>query len=383
MKTSIRLILVVAVFLLLCVSAFADKGKYSTAPKNNKGKKWRIGYYEGGPYQNYPMVLKSIINGLVELKWIKPLTVPKFQDPDDSRIMWEWLASQAQSRYIVFVKDAYWSSNWDDSLLAEAKKNVISRLKNDRDIDLMIAMGTKAGQDLANKEHSVPTLVCSSTDPLGAGIVKSVGDSGYNHVHARLDPTLHQRQIQLFHNIIGFKTLGVAYENTVAGRSYAAIEDIEKVAKERKFKVLRCYTKDDIPDLKEAESSVVKCYEALADKADAIFVTIQRGVNPGNMKKLLRPIIKNKVPTFSQGGSSEVKHGVLFSIAQSEFKYVGKFHAETMVKVFNGARPRDITQVFEDPSKIAINLETAVKISYDPPIDILVAADEMYIETND
>ena len=37
----------------------------------------------------------------------------------------------------------------------------------------MIAMGTWAGQDLANGEHSVPTVVASCSDPIGSGIVKS------------------------------------------------------------------------------------------------------------------------------------------------------------------------------------------------------------------
>lgn len=65
----------------------------------------------------------------------------------------------------------------------------------------------KAGLKLATNDHKVPTLVISTTDPLAAGIIKSVDDSGLNHVHARVDPYRHKRQIRLFHDIIGFGAL--------------------------------------------------------------------------------------------------------------------------------------------------------------------------------
>ena len=68
------------------------------------------------------------------------------------------------------------------------------------------------------------------------------------------------------------------------------------------------------------------------------------------------------------------------SISQAGFKYVGRFHAETFAKVFNGAKPRQLDQVFEDPPKIAINIKTAEIIGFDPPVDVLGAADEIFEE---
>jgi hypothetical protein len=37
-----------------------------------------------------------------------------------------------------------------------------------------------------------------------------------------------------------------------------------------------------------------------------------------------------------------------------------------------------LDQVFEEPKKISINLKTAVAIGYDPPVDVLGAADEIF-----
>ena len=74
---------------------------------------------------------------------------------------------------------------------------------------------------------------------------------------------------------------------------------------------------------------------------------------------------KLKIPTFSQSGPEEVKQGVLLSISYAGFKYVSQFYVETFARIMNGANPRELPQLFEDPPKIAINLKTARTIEWD------------------
>jgi hypothetical protein len=76
-----------------------------------------------------------------------------------------------------------------------------------------------------------------------------------------------------------------------------------------------------------------------------------------------------------------VKYGFLVSTSTAGYRYVGEFHAETMAKIFNGAAPNQLDQVFEEPPKIAINLKTAEIIGFNPPLVILGAADEIFRET--
>ena len=257
-------------------------------------------------------------------------------------------------------------------------KNIVDRLNQKKDIDLMIAMGTWAGKDLANDTHTTPIMVLTASDAVGAGIIKSNKDSGFDHVHAHVDPSRYERQVRIFHDIVGYKKLGVAYEDTVDGRSYSSIETIEKVAADRKFDIVRCYTKSDIADQDLAGQSVIQCFEKIVKEVDAIYVTLQGGVNAKTVPKLVEVANSNRVPTFSQSGSDEVKNGFLLSISHASFKYVGLFHAETFAKVFNGAEPNQLNQVFEGPPKIAINLKTAEIIGFDPLMVLLGAADEMY-----
>ncbi len=379
-----RAIRKIATILIACMFAFstagfaADKGNFKTTPKLNNGQKWRIGYYEGGEYIAYQQFLEEAVKGLMKLGWIQNTEMPTWNG-EQTKDLWNWLSTRAKSDYLDFVKDFHYTANWDEKLREKTAAAVIKRVNKKKDIDLIIAMGTWAGQDLANDKHSVPTIVLSASDAVGAGIVKSIEDSGRDHVFSRVDPYRYERQMRTFHDIVEFKTLGIAYEDTVAGKSIAALEKVEKVAKERGFKIERCFTKDDVPDRKIAEETVRLCYNTLArKKVDAIYATVQNGISANTAPDLVNIFNTHGIPTFSQLGSQEVEWGFLLSLSQASYKYVGEFNAKVMAKVFNGAKPRQLEQLFEAPPKIAINLKTAEIIGFNPPVDVMLAADEIY-----
>ena len=359
------------------VTQAEGEGQFAVAPKTNGGQKWRIGYYEGGAYINYQQVLAATVRGLMELGWIERAVIP-VQEGEQTRDLWAWLAENAKSDYVEFVPDAHYSANWNDEYRERLAARVLDRLNNDKDIDLLMAVGTWAGKDFANDKHSTPTMVLSTSDPLSAGIIRSVEDSGFDHVHATVDPGRYARQLTVFHEIIGFKKLGVAYEDSVNGRSYAAIDTIERLSRERGFNIVPCHTQSDITDTAVAEESVINCFRRLARKADAIYVTEQGGVTSRSTPKLVEISLDGHIPTFVQSGSEGVKNGFLVSLSHAGYRYVGEFHAQTFAKVFNGAKPNELDQLFERPPKVAINLKTAEIIGFDPPVVLLGAADEIY-----
>lgn len=374
------LVCLVVCFVLMDLSVSADeKGNFSTEPITNDGQKWRIGYYEGGPYIDYQLIFSATVKELMELGWLEKTEIPP-QKGEQTKELWNWLVNNAKSDYIEFVVDAHYTANWNDDLAPKMVNEILERLNSKQDIDLMIAAGTAAGQSLANDKHHTPTVIMSASDPIGSGIVKSVEDSGYDNIIARVDPFRYERQVRIFYDIIGFQKLGVAYENTPNGRVYAAMNNVETVAEENGFEVVSCYTQDEVPDISIAEESVRTCFRELAEKVDAIYVTAQNGVNANSIPSLVEIVNSYQIPTFSQTSSTEVRYGFLMSISQAGFKYVGGFYAETIAKIFNGALPGELAQLFEEPPKIAINLKTAEIIGYDPPVDVLGAADEIYQE---
>jgi ABC-type uncharacterized transport system substrate-binding protein len=365
MKMFFRIILIYAVFAVLVASSgfAADKKEYSASPPEKIANKWRIGYLEGGPYKDYLTLLTAITEALSKLGWIEKLDLPAHEDESDTAKLWEWLAANAKSSYMEFGSDTYYSCQWDEKRREENKKLILSRLNKEKDIDLMLAMGTWAGQDLANNDHSVPTAVCNATDALRSQIIKSIDDSGYDHVHARIDPTRFERQIRAFHDVIGFKKLGMAFEDNLDGRSYAAIEDVKKVAKERNFEISECYIRRDVT---AGEADMIACAKELATKTDAFYITVNTAVNASSLPRILDSMNAHKVATFSQSGADEVRRGVLLSVAPPDLSGLGKFHAEVIGKIINGAKPRELGQIYEEPIKLAFNAATAMIIGLSP-----------------
>ncbi len=370
-----KILISIALMPLLATMAWAQD--VPTTPGENNGAKWRIGYLEGGSFPDYEVIFLRIVAGLMDLGWIEPMPLPEQYDPDHRR-MWEWVADNVRSDSLEFVKDAFYTSEFKTELRQKTKSDILSRLKNENDLDLILAMGTWAGQDLANDEHAVPTVVASTSDPVGSGIIKSADDSGFDHLHAKVEPDRYIRQLRLFHDITGFSRLGLVYEDSAEGRTFGAVADAEAVARERGFELKRCFAANSGVTLQQASDEVLQCYSQLAPQVDAVYLTVHRGEGLANLPQLLRPLLDNEVASFAMAGSEFVKHGALLSIAQAGFSYVGRFHAETIAKIFNGAKPRDLPQKWNAPPKIAINLKTAEIIGFDPPFDILAAADETY-----
>ena len=379
MKFKSKILLIISLLLIWPVAGFAGENVFKVDPTKNNGEKWRVGYYEGGAYINYQQQLTETVKGLMQLGWLETVTLPK-QSGESTDLLWKWLSTEAKSEYIEFVADAHYTALWEKDTRSKVEDQIVFRLNNDKDIDLMIGMGTWAGKGLANYRHRTNTLVFSTSNPISSGIIKSVEDSGFDHVHVRVDPKRNERQLKVFHEMIGFHKLGVVYEDSLAGRSYAAIDTIEALAKTHDFEIIRCHTKSDISDKKLAEEGVIKCFNKVAKRADAIYVTQQGGVNSRSVPLLVEIANKNKIPTFSQSGAGEVSYGVLASLSRAGYKFVGRFHAETIAKVFNGAQPNQLNQLYEEPPKIALNLKTAEIIGFDPPIVLLGATDELFEE---
>ena len=95
----------IAVSVFLISAGLADAKAIRTTPTLNNGKKWRIGYLEGGPYINYHGSLKSTVQSFMTMGWIERADIPESSDLENTRNLWVWLSNGAQSNYLEFVKN--------------------------------------------------------------------------------------------------------------------------------------------------------------------------------------------------------------------------------------------------------------------------------------
>ena len=366
--------------ILLSVSITALAGDYPITPRlKDNNSKFRIAYLQGGPFFEYDKVFSALILELNKIGWARQAGIPP-EATKTAQSLFNYLATHKEwSDYLEFPQDAFFDSEW------KAKNRQINQQKilKRNDLDMILAFGTWAGQDMRvmpPEFNKIPIVVVDVSDPLRSDIVDSNQDSGRDNLTARVDPLRYQRQIKLFHDIVGFKNLGVAFEDTVEGRSYAAIEDIEIVAKQKGFNVIKAIHPSYFKSEDEAEKWLIQNTRDLSSKVDAFYFTQQLGLNNDTLPQIMDIFNQRKIPTFSQTGTAEVEKGVLLSIATAGYKYEAEYQTKKIAQIFNGAKPRDLPILFEDPSRIAINLNTARQIGFDPPMDILEAADEIIKE---
>ena len=63
------------------------------------------------------------------------------------------------------------------------------------------------------------------------------------------------------------------------------------------------------------------------------------------------------------------------------FGPTGEFLANQAVAIFSGSQPRSLSMVDRVEPTIAVNLETAARIGFHFPFDVLVVADEIFEKT--
>lgn len=342
-------------------------------------KKLRIAYAEGGYFADYPLILKGITLGLQQLGYIENGFVPIPEKGHVARQMWQWLHDYAGGDKIEFVQDACYSADWDEQKRQEIKETLIRRVREKRDIDMIVTVGTWTGQDFGKADLDIPVVVTSVTNPIEAGITLSPQDSGKDNLATTVQLDRYKRQILLFHSIFKFKKLGIAYEDTKEGRDMISLEEIESAAKETGTELVTCIGELYLSDLKQASENLKICHEKFVSQGvDAVYLTLSNGLSAKYAKDVLAPLNNAHIPTFSQSGQDDVKHGALLSISQLNLEKEGIFAAEQIKAIAEGKKPREVNQIFESIISLTLNLKTATVIGWNPPLDLLIAIDEFY-----
>lgn len=374
--------LLTCLFLITTMPGFAVGDNQTSVVSDNSpaakadGTKWRIGYCESESFITYTRTLAALVKGLQEIGWINNLEgFDQVAASDDSRSIWQWLASREVSPYIEFVDDAFY--NLRDPDLDEAA--IITRLNSNRDIDLMLVMGAAAGILLSNSEHETNIFVFAASNAVRSGIINSVEDSGKDNVWAHMDEQRFVRQTRAFYDIVEFKKLGMVYEDSDNARVYSAVNEVESLAKEKGFEIVRYHVREPrLPEeFPQYYQEVQAAYNELAKQVDAVFVTIA-SLESTKLPELFQPFYERKIPIFSQLGSIEVENGALLTISVMDEVNIGRFGADNIAKCLKGAKPRQLEQSFQSAPKITLNAEVAKMIDFKLPFELVVVLDEVY-----
>lgn len=318
-------------------------------PGGEAGAK-RIAYIEGGPYWLFSESLSALRDSL-----------------------------RGQSDLSVsFPDELHVSPGWD-APPGELDRRADALQRRD-DVDIIVAAGTAAVRALLRTNTGQkPILGIALADPLAAGLVANADDSGAENFTCEVTPERWRAMFDTFHDIIGFSVMGMLHTPGADGLAVAAVADARRVGAERGFRVLT----REIPD-----NDPAACADAIAwlkdNGADALFVGALVCFDPdvGQPARLLRLAAQTHgLPTFARDGLPLVRLGALLGFSSWDFAREGARNARRVAAILSGASPGGLPMREEVDLRLSVNLQTAYDIGFDPPLPLLVAAEEMIEET--
>ncbi len=347
MMSNNKICTIIIIMLVCCMYCFS-----SSAADAKEKKVYRIGYLEPSPFWIFSHDLEAIKKSLAEMGW---------------------------KGRVEFPQDAHFSPGREQGKKALWSKRA-EELMSRKDIDLVITAGTDATATVLKVNNGkIPIVAISVSDPVKSGLVLNANDSGVDNFTVRVVPDKYKRMFEIFHDVVGFKKIGLMYWDTKNGRTYTNLEDARTVAQERGFEIVE-YSK--VSESGKAEDCLLGLQELVSQKMDAFFIPSLNCFDwtSSDVKKLLDFLTENKIPSFARNGTRDVKAGALMGFSTVDFSGRGKFVADKIIRIFQGEKPRSLPMIDNAIPKISFNLLAAEKIGFNPPFDILAASDELFQE---
>lgn len=335
----------------------------------------RVICWEGGPFHDHPRILRGIVRALKERGLVDNDNVPVPSDHDTGEL-WRWLARHAGGR-VVFLEDGFYSSGWDAKLREKTFAGVKRRVEETGDVDLVLAFDTWTAEDALRLDTDVPVIVSSVSSLADRDLAGRLAASGRRNVAVVHEPDRIYRQVRLFHRIFGFRTLGVVFEDTPEGRALVGLDEIRRAAEDVGATLVPCTGRLVGLDEAESEKAFLACHRELAQKrVDAVFLTFSLGpAREWNVRASLEPLIDADIPTFSEKGGQDVLDGALMSSGVTDNVRLGEFTGNLAARALAGEEPASMDTARVAAGGMVLNLDTAAKIGWDPPLEVLAEVD--------
>jgi putative ABC transport system substrate-binding protein len=234
--------------------------------------------------------------------------------------------------------------------------------------DLMMPITTPSTQVLvkANEDFSYPIVFAAVTDPVAAGIVKSLEHPG-GVITGATDAAPIKRQLEIFKKVLpNLKTLGILY-NPGDNSSATPVKETQALAKEMGITLVEAtaFKTADVPGAMQ---------QLAGQKVDAVFVPLDNTVLSA-MDSVLKISFEYKIPVLTSDSNS-VSQGALASSGYTHFA-TGYAAGEIAARVLRGEKPADIPVAFSQDLNVYVNELSAKKLGIKIPPGILRTAKHM------
>lgn len=343
--------------------------------KRPDGKAYQAAYLDYDPYITASKQLYYLLQAFIDMGWLEIDHLP-FDEEHDAKDMIVKLADMDTGEYLQFRKNAsYYIRDGEEKIRTE-----LLSLVRKKELDLIIANGTEAGKLAKSLDLKIPVFIIGTTDPVGAGIIDSEeGYSGNDDIWAHVEPSLPRRQIQFYYSVKPFQKLGMII---YGDESISAIDDCEAMAEEIGFDLVKRnikeFSRDGSDKEREEYRRILTAYiNELIDEGIEAFLLSPNTFTSELASQCCDLFYDKGIPVYCMDEPVADK-GPLMLIAANDFEHIGKFTADAIGKVLNGAVAGKLSRIYASSPSIYLNLDSAKKLGFQPGFQLLLSCDVIY-----
>lgn len=224
--------------------------------------------------------------------------------------------------------------------------------------DIIFAISTPSAQSAFNSTKEIPILITAVTDPVEAGIVKSIEKTQTN-VTGTSDITPVNKQFELIKMLVpNAKKVGVIY-NTSEINSKIQVDMAKEEAKKIGFDIEEVGV-SSVNEVAQAMDKLIQSVDVVYTPADNIVAS--------SMSLIANKCNEKNIPIIG-AEESHVKLGAL-ATEGINYKQLGYETGLMAVEVLNGKKPQDMSIEHIKNTTLVINEEVAEKLNIQIPNDL-------------
>lgn len=232
-------------------------------------------------------------------------------------------------------------------------------------VDMILAIATPSAQSAANATKDIPILITAVTDPVSAGLAKSLEKPDTN-VTGTTDMNPIKEQLQLLKQILpNAKNVGILY-NAAEANSKVQVDIAKKAAEELGLTIHEATVANS--------SEVNQAVQSIAGKVDAIYAPTDNTV-ASSIGAVVKVCNDAKIPVIA-AERGMVDGGALATLG-IDYYLLGKQTGKVAARVLNGEKPGDIPIEGSKDLKLIINKKSADTLGIKIPDELMSKADEI------
>lgn len=233
-------------------------------------------------------------------------------------------------------------------------------------VDLILAIATPCAQAAATATSEIPILITAVTDPVAAGVVKSLEEPGTN-VTGTTDMNPVKEQLELIKEINpAVQNVGVIY-NSGEVNSVVQVELAKKVAPELGINIVEAVATNS--------GEVGTAAESLVGKVEAIYVPTDNTVVSA-LRSVVRVAEDHDILLVS-GDVESVANGCVATLGIT-YDGLGYQTGLMAAEVLRGADPATMPILGSTEFTYAVNITAAQNMGVELPQSLLDRADEIF-----